>query len=128
MTYSGAPGSHDKERGGGRCMGTRPEPHDALPATATCPTDSGYCRNVRNPWPTNSGINRSNGGERALFHSFSGLRHLPCNLGIGVSKADDATPREAGFKDGWRRRFRRHEHDGSLGSGARNTRHRHRAG
>ena len=58
----------------------------------------------------------------------SGLRHLPCNLGIGVSGADDATPREAGFKDGWRRRFRRHEHDGSLGSGARNTRHRHRAG
>jgi len=45
-------------------MGTGPEPQDALPVTATCPTDSG--------------INGSNGGERALFHSFSAIRQEGC--------------------------------------------------
>jgi hypothetical protein len=38
------------------------------------PLDSGYCCNIRNPWPTNFSIDGSNSGERALFHSFSATR------------------------------------------------------
>src|SRR5271165_2391139 len=49
-----------------------------LAAGHQLPPDSRYCGNIRNLWPTNSGIDGSNGGERALSHSFSATRQPSC--------------------------------------------------
>jgi hypothetical protein len=41
------------------------------------PPASGYCGNIQNPVPRYSGVNGSNRGERARFHSISATRHPP---------------------------------------------------
>lgn len=62
------------------------------------PPDSGNCGNLRILVPTDSGINGSGEGQRALFHTFSATRHPDFAAKSGVAYAYDELPASNGRK------------------------------